>query len=118
MIERRLQKLIFVRFYQKADGTEPVRGWLKELDRTDRRKIGTMLQKLEFGWPVGLPHCRSLGSGLWEARRALDGNRAARVLFCVKGGDMVLLHAFIKKSQQTPKSDLDVGIKRMRSLFR
>jgi phage-related protein len=48
----------------------------------------------------------------------LDGNRAARILFCIKAGDMVLLHAFIKKSQKTPKGDLDLGLKRMRSMLR
>jgi len=34
------------------------------------------------------------------------------VLFTVIGEDMILLHSFIKKSQETPKTDLDVAKKR------
>jgi len=29
---------------------------------------------------------------------------------------MVLLHAFIKKTQKTPKSDLDLALKRMKEI--
>ena len=46
-----------------------------------------------------VPLCRALGKGLWEVRSDLTGGRIARVLFCIHDGKMVLLHAFIKKTQ-------------------
>lgn len=65
---------------------------------------------VEFGWPVGMPICRSMGDGLHEVRTSLSGNRIARVLFYVdKHQRMVLLHGMIKKSQRTPKADLDLA---------
>ena len=40
--------------------------------------------------------------GLWEVRSSLTQDRIGRVLFVVYRGQMVLLHGFIKKTQQTP----------------
>jgi hypothetical protein len=76
-------------------GIEPVREWLKELDTDDRRMVGNDLQAVEYGWPIGLPFCRSRKShkGLWEVRSDLSCGRIARVLFCVTGVRMVLPHA-------------------------
>jgi len=57
-----------------------------------------------------MPVCRLLGEGLHEVRSGLEGNRIARILFYVdKQQRMVLLHGFIKKSQATPKADLDLA---------
>jgi phage-related protein len=59
-----------------------------------------------------MPVCRPLSNGLWEARSSLTGGRIARVLFAVSGVQMVLLHAFIKKSQKTPADDLALARRR------
>lgn len=67
----------------------------------------------EFGWPIGMPACRALGGGLYEIRSALK-DRIGRVIFTISGGDMVLLHGFIKKTQSTPKSELDLAGIRLR----
>jgi phage-related protein len=83
-----------------------------KLSREDRLAIGTDIKTVEFGWPVGLPVCRSLGDGLWEVRSALR-NRIARVLFCIEGGTMWLLHGFIKKQQKTPAGEINTAHKRM-----
>ena len=53
------------------------------LSPEDRKKIGRDIQKVEFGWPLGLPYCRSLGSGLWEVRGDLTDGKIARVIFRV-----------------------------------
>ena len=51
-------------FYRTAAGNEPVRTWLKRLDRADRLEIGADLQRVQYRWPVGMPLCRALGNGL------------------------------------------------------
>lgn len=79
----------------------------------DRHTVGKDIQKVEFGWPLGRPHCAPLGNGLWEVRSALDSHRTARVIFCMGDGHMILLHGFIKKTQKTPKADIDLALKRM-----
>jgi len=114
------QKRIPAVFYQTTKGTEPVRDWLKKLDREDRRIIGEAIADVEYGWPVGMPVCRSISSrkGLWEVRASLSKRRIARVLFCIADGMMVLLHGFIKKTQKTPNTDLDLAAKRMKEINR
>ncbi len=93
------------RFYASAAGDEPVRGWLKSLSREDCRIIGTDIQIVEFGWPVGLPVCRSLGNGLWEVRSNISDRRIARIIFGFHGGEIILLHGFIKKTQKAPRKE-------------
>jgi phage-related protein len=54
-----------------------------------------------------------LRGGVWEIRTSL-ANRIARTLFAVEGRQMVLLHGFIKKTQQTPNDDIKLAEKRFK----
>lgn len=87
------------------------------LPEADRHTIGKDIQKIEFGWPIGRPHCASLGQGLWEVRSSLSSNRIARVIFCIGDDGMVLLHGFVKKTQKTPLADIDLALKRKREVM-
>jgi phage-related protein len=99
-------------FFETPAGNQPVLDWLKELPREDRHAIGQDLMRLQWRWPVGMPLCRNLGDGLWEVRSTLPSNRIARVIFCAHQGELVALHGFVKKTQKTPKDDLDLALKR------
>lgn len=111
------QKRLPARFYRSPNGREPVREWLLEVaEAEDRKVIGADIKTVEFGWPIGMPTCRALGGGLWEVRSNLRGNRIARVIFCEARGQMVLLHAFIKKTRSTPKKELDIARARQREV--
>lgn len=112
------QKRLPARFFESDAGRVPVRDWLLELTPEDRKAIGDDIRTAEFGWPIGMPLCRSLKGrkGLWEIRSNLGDGRIARVVFCAHEGSMVLLPGFIKKSQKTPDKELDVAEKRMRGL--
>ena len=109
-------KRIRAAFYRAASGAEPVRDWLLGLSDEDRRNVGYDIATAEFGWPIGMPTCRAMGQGLYEIRSNLTGNRISRVFFCVAEGQMVLLHAFIKKTQATPKTEMEAARKRMKDL--
>jgi phage-related protein len=78
--------------------------------------IGADIKTVEFGWPIGMPTCRLMGDGLFEVRTNLPQNKIARVLFCFYEGKMILLHGFIKKSQKTPKQQLDLAWERKHTL--
>lgn len=62
--------------------------------------------------PVAMPLCRSLGGGLWEVRTALEKGRIARVIFFFCNDELIALNGFIKKTQKTPKQELDLAAKR------
>ena len=114
MIDR--TKKLPARFYVNSMGHKPIREWILELPKADRHSIGKDIQKVEFGWPLGRPHCASLGADLWEVRSTLARDHIARVIFCMVDGHMILLHGFIKKTQKTPKVDIDLALKRMKEL--
>lgn len=103
-------------FYQLPSGKEPVRDWLIELPKEDRAVVGADIATAEYGWPIGMPTCRSLGDGLWEIRSTLPSHRIARVIFCISDKEMVLLHGFIKKTQKTPPEDITLAKKRKKEI--
>ena len=84
-----------------------------ELSKEERRQIGDDIKTVEYGWPIGMPVCRPLGDKLFEVRTELK-NTIARVLFCIVGNQMLLLHGFIKKTQKTPNNEKDIAKRRMK----
>ncbi len=98
-------------FYRTEAGNEPVRDWILALPFADDRKmIGEDINTVEYGWPIGMPVCRPLGDGVFEVRSSLVQGRIARVLFSIdRLHRMVLLHAFVKKTQRTPPEDLELA---------
>jgi phage-related protein len=114
MIDR--HKKVSARFYETATGRKPVREWLLALNADDRRTVGYDVQTVEFGWPVGMPTCRALGTGLWEVRSNLSDGTIGRIIFCIVSGEMILLHGFIKKAQKTPPQDLELATKRRKEI--
>ena len=112
-----MKPILNASFYSSDPGNEPVRAWLKSLPASDRKVLGEDIKTVQFGWPLGMPLVRHLEGGIWEIRVKLE-NRIARVLFCLEGSTLVLLHGFIKKQQSTPKQDLDLAKERLKILKR
>ena len=96
-------------FFRAASGREPVRQWLRDLSREDRKVIGEDLKLVQFRWPLGMPLVRKMEANLWEVRCNLSKGRTARVLFTAGGSEMALLHGYIKKSRRTPQGDLSLA---------
>ena len=71
----------------------------------------------EHGPNLRLPHSRAFGDGLFELRpRGRSG--IARALYCfLVGKRVIVLHAFIKKAQQTPDRELKLARKRMKEVL-
>ncbi len=102
-------------FFRSSNGREPVRDWLRGLEKAAKKITGEDIKTVQYGWPLGMPRVRSLGGGLWEIRCNLPSG-IARIVFVVRGDLMVLLHGFIKKSRKTPKKELAVARKRAAAL--
>jgi phage-related protein len=109
-------KKITALFYESQIGKKPVQEWLYSLDKIDRKKIGEDIKTVEYGFPIGMPVCKKLDGKLYEVRSNISDGRIARVIFVVISGYMILLNGFIKKSQKTPKSEIDLALKRMKEI--
>lgn len=70
----------------------------------------------EHGADLRLPHSRTMGKGLFEMRpRGAEG--IGRVFYCTQiGRKIVILHTFVKKTQKTPKNELDIARKRLKEV--
>ncbi len=108
-------KKLNIRFFCTGTGKEPVREWLLSLSREERKIIGDDVLKVQYSWPIGKPLVDSVGHRLWEVRSRL-GDCIARVIFYIEGHEMILLHGFIKKTQKTPKQELNLALKRKKQL--
>jgi phage-related protein len=71
---------------------------------------------MEHGPDLRLPHSKALGEGLFELRpRGRFG--IARAFYCfLPGRRVVIVHAFVKKTQQTPDRELKIARKRVQEL--
>ena len=71
---------------------------------------------MEHGPNLRLPHSRAFGEGLFELRpKGRSG--IGRAFYCfVLDRRVIVLHAFVKKSQQTPERELKLARKRLREV--
>ena len=109
-------------FYKTSGGREPVREYLLKLkqsiNESDRklfdkamRYIGLLEQQ---GLSLGMPYIKHLEGNLWELRP-----KDLRVIFFIRGKKIiVLLSSFKKTTQKTPKNELQLAIKRLKSLIK
>lgn len=91
-----------------------IESWPADL-LADYARIAELL--MEHGPMLRLPHSRAFGGGLFELRpRGKAG--IGRTFYCFRIGQrVVVLHAFIKKSQQTPERELNIARKRMKEVL-
>jgi phage-related protein len=108
--------LIPVAFWVSSMGREPVRDFLRELSKEDRKRFGENIRQLQFGWPIGMPLVRKMQDGIWELRVSLPSKREARIFFATDNEKLVLLHAFIKKAQKTLQTELALARQRLKDL--
>lgn len=93
----------------------------KELDELGFEALATLARiselMIKYGtFALGLPHVRKIQDPLWEIR-IKDKKGISRVIFVsVKNKEIILLHAFRKKTQKTPKQAIDLAIKRSKEI--
>ncbi len=102
-------------FFRSESGREPVLEWLRGLPDEERAVIGLDLQRLEYRWPIGMPHSRPLGGGLHELRSKLPGGRTARLLFFVAEKRLIIVTGFMKKTRTTPHDEIALARVRKRA---
>ncbi|HDV5785738.1 TPA: type II toxin-antitoxin system RelE/ParE family toxin [Legionella pneumophila] len=90
---------------------------VKKLPKLIKAKFEAILDKIvEHGPDLGMPFTKAMGKGLFEVRaKAQEG--IARGFYCtISGNRIVILHIFIKKTQATPKKELDLALNRLKEV--
>lgn len=100
-------------FYDKEDGTEPAKEFILSLDKKMLRTI-EMLQN--NGYELREPYSKSVGEGIMELRVKVGSDISRVMYFFVIGKKAILTNGFIKKTQKTPKEEIELA-KRYRADF-
>ena len=95
-------------FYKMENGKKPVDDFLNELNDKMRAKMLLSIRIVrEKGYQTRLPYSEELEDGIFELR-AKVGSDISRVLyFFVVGHKIILTNGFIKKTQKTPRSEIE-----------
>lgn len=102
-----------IEFYS-AEVEKDVENWPDSI-QAKFYKIGELLEK-HGPFEVGMPHIENFGQGLFEIR-AKGKEGIGRVFFgLLAGRTMILLHAFIKKTQKTPSRELNIAKRRLKEV--
>lgn len=106
-----------VLFYEKENGDVPVQDFLLSLDNKMRAKMVRAIALLEEkGTRIREPISKPLDDGIFELRAQISTDISRVLYFFVIGKHAILTHGFIKKTQKTPKSEIERA-KRYRSNY-
>lgn len=108
------QESWIINFYNQNIKQEILEYWPDKL----RARLFKILDVIKKDGPnLGMPITRSMGNGLFEIRvKAYEG--IGRVFFCyVLKKEIIILHSIIKKTEQTPKTDLEIVWRRLKNVL-
>ena len=102
--------------YTTPAGQPVVQKFIDSLPTIPHAKLLRQIDLLEtYGSELGMPHAKAMGGGLLELR--VRGQTDVRAFYVfVSGHRIYLLHGFVKKSQATPKKELELALKRKKEI--
>ena|SRR2546430_212104 len=105
-------------FFQGDFGDKPVEQFLMSLESASRAKVVRTLELLRTQQIVPAKFWKKMsGSDLWEVRTEYAGNIYRILAATAKGNRVILLHGFQKKSQKTPRQDMEIAQQRQKRYF-
>lgn len=101
-----------IEFYTKENGKKPAKEFLLSVDKKMRVKLSGILNLMEeYGNQIGEPYSKHLEDGIFEVR-GKTGNDISRVLyFFYFEGRIILTNGFVKKTQKTPRQEIELAKK-------
>ena len=101
-------KLFEIEYYEKSDGTYPAEEFILSQIIKMQAKIFRLPELPELkGSDLREPYSRLIPDGIFEIR-AVRGNNITRILyFFVVGKKIILTNGFVKKTQKTPKREIE-----------
>lgn len=110
-----LHKML-VKFFIDRRGHNPV-GEFLDVEKKIKIKATIIIKNIEeFGMVTAIPHIKKLkGLSLWEIR--ILGKESTRILYAqIVKTEVILLHAFKKKTNKTPQKEINIALNRLKQL--
>lgn len=103
-------------FYADEQGNEPVREFLNSLDLKTKARFDWSIEQLQMrNIRAREPLVRHLEGRLWELREESTTSIYRLIYFFFTGRRIVFLHGFQKKTQRTPRREIETARRRMNS---
>ena len=101
-----------IEFYSKENGEEPAREFILSLEPKMQAKVLKILDLLQVNGPyVRLPYSEHLEDGIFEIRAKQSTNISRVLYFFAMDQKIVLTNGFVKKTQKTPKGEIELAKK-------
>lgn len=102
-----------IEFYETEDGKQPIIEFLDSLDNKMAAKLVGLMELLEEkGTDLRLPYSSHLEDGIFELRCKQGSNVTRSLYFFYEGNIIVVTNGFVKKTQKTPRNELNLAKKR------
>ncbi|MBI2611327.1 type II toxin-antitoxin system RelE/ParE family toxin [Candidatus Gottesmanbacteria bacterium] len=104
-----------IEYYSTSSGSEPIQEFIDNLEETIKSHVYNTFELLaEFGPFLRMPHTKKIiGTPLWELR--ILGQSSLRFFYiAIVQKSFLILHGFKKKTQKTPKKEIDIALKRLK----
>lgn len=102
-----------IKFYEKENNQVPVQDFLKSLPKKQSAKAYWSIELLEkYGTALTEPYVKPMKGkykGLWELRVKFASDISRIFYFMPVGETFILLHGFVKKTDETPQGELDIA---------
>lgn len=93
---------------------------VKSFPEEVKKSLGYLIYKLQLGKMLSAPHSKSMSSinkGCYELR-VKDGDGVYRAFYYLKvEGKILIFHAFQKKTQKTPRKEIELGRRNLKEMF-
>ena len=97
-----------VEFYENAKGEQPAKEFLLSLDTKMRAKMVNTISILQDnGYELREPYSKHLSEGIFELRAKVGSNITRVLYFFYVDKHIILTNGFIKKTQKTPKTEIE-----------
>jgi phage-related protein len=107
-----------IKYYLTPSGRNPVNEFARSISKEDQgRFVEVFLGIQEYGLEYDRVIFRQLEGKLWEIKFSAKGGGYRIAYVVIEKDSMVWLHAFKKKSQKTPKADLEVAKRRAKEVL-
>jgi phage-related protein len=103
-------------FYVDEKGYSPIQEFLQSLDIKTQARFAWSIEQLRIrNVRAKEPLVRHLDEKLWELREESSTNIYRLLYFFFSGRRIVFVHGFQKKTQKTPRHEIEIALKRLDS---
>lgn len=105
---RKTMNKFTIEFYERENGDIPVEEFLLSLDNKMRAKLlGIMDILQDKGNQLREPYSKHLEDGIFEIRGKVGNDISRALYFFYNDGKIIFTNGFVKKTQKTPKSEIE-----------